>query len=74
MQRLEVARLQDTFLVRKSVCSSGCELIITEAGERGSGKSVLLVQSVAYAIESGWIVLYSPRGMYTVPFKGINSC
>ncbi|KIR53788.1 mitochondrial carrier protein [Cryptococcus gattii Ru294] len=37
-------------------------------GERGSGKSVLLVQSVAYAIESGWIVLYSPRAS-----KWVNS-
>ncbi|OXG23617.1 mitochondrial carrier protein [Cryptococcus neoformans Tu401-1] len=37
-------------------------------GEQGSGKSVLLVQSVAYAIGSGWIVLYTPRAS-----KWVNS-
>ncbi|OCF34889.1 mitochondrial carrier protein [Kwoniella heveanensis CBS 569] len=30
-------------------------------GERGSGKSMLLLQTVAYACESGWIVLCNPR-------------
>lgn len=34
------------------------------AGEAGSGKSVLLLQSAAHALQSGWIVLYIPRGQY----------
>lgn len=29
-------------------------------GERGAGKSMLLLQAVAYALESGWIVFYQP--------------
>lgn len=32
------------------------------AGDVGSGKSVLLVQSVAQALSAGWIVIYAPRG------------
>ncbi|KAK1921388.1 mitochondrial ribosomal death-associated protein 3-domain-containing protein [Papiliotrema laurentii] len=30
-------------------------------GDVGSGKSVLLVQSVAQALSAGWIVIYAPR-------------
>jgi predicted ATP-dependent serine protease len=37
-------------------------VLIDPAGERGSGKSVLLFQSASYALESGWIVLYVPSG------------
>ena len=35
------------------------------AGQAGSGKSMLLLQTAAYARESGWVVLYIPRGMPT---------
>ncbi|WRT63202.1 uncharacterized protein IL334_000105 [Kwoniella shivajii] len=31
------------------------------AGERGSGKTMLLLQSVNYALESGWIVIFNPK-------------
>jgi small subunit ribosomal protein S29 len=30
-------------------------------GARGSGKSLLLVQAVAHAVEAGWIVVYEPE-------------
>ncbi|WVQ94151.1 hypothetical protein IAU59_001229 [Kwoniella sp. CBS 9459] len=30
-------------------------------GDRGSGKSMLLLQTIAYACETGWIVLCNPR-------------
>jgi hypothetical protein len=33
----------------------------TAAGERGSGKSMLLLQTVAHALNSGFIVLYVPK-------------
>lgn len=33
----------------------------TIAGERGTGKSMLLLQTVAHALNSGWITLYIPR-------------
>lgn len=32
-------------------------------GERGSGKSMLLLQAVANAMEAGWIVLYQPKAV-----------
>jgi molybdopterin-guanine dinucleotide biosynthesis protein len=32
------------------------------AGMSGSGKTALLVQAVAQALASNWIVLYAPRG------------
>ncbi|GFZ44547.1 hypothetical protein JCM24511_02270 [Saitozyma sp. JCM 24511] len=31
------------------------------AGEKGSGRSTLLLQTASYALESGWIVLYVPH-------------
>lgn len=37
-------------------------------GERGAGKSMLLLQAVSYALESGWIVFYQPRAS-----KWVNS-
>ncbi|WVR03081.1 hypothetical protein IAU60_000070 [Kwoniella sp. DSM 27419] len=43
----------------KSGSSKDARYVLT--GERGSGKSMLLLQSVAYAIESNWIVLYQPK-------------
>ncbi|WWD22697.1 hypothetical protein CI109_107190 [Kwoniella shandongensis] len=43
----------------KSGSSKAARYVLT--GERGSGKSILLLQSVSYAVESGWIVLYVPK-------------
>lgn len=43
----------------KEALEKGAEL--TAAGVRGAGKSMLLVQAAAYAIEAGWIVLYVPH-------------
>lgn len=48
----------------KEKCSDGLA-----AGERGSGKSALLIQAVSYALEKGWIVLYSSRGEL-IPLSG----
>ncbi|CAD6564388.1 MAG: 37S ribosomal protein S23 mitochondrial [Tremellales sp. Tagirdzhanova-0007] len=43
----------------KAGSSKDARYMIT--GEKGSGKSMLLIQTVAYCLESGWIVLYDPR-------------
>lgn len=43
----------------KDGASADARFMVT--GERGAGKSMLLLQAVAYALESGWIVLYQPR-------------
>ncbi|WVQ64300.1 uncharacterized protein L199_002462 [Kwoniella botswanensis] len=43
----------------KGKSSKDARYVLT--GERGSGKSMLLLQSVAYALESGWIVLFNPK-------------
>jgi small subunit ribosomal protein S29 len=46
-------------------------------GPRGVGKSHVLLQCVAHALESGWIVLYIPRGIgminSTSPFAYVAS-
>jgi small subunit ribosomal protein S29 len=33
-------------------------------GPKGSGKSVLLLQSMAWALQKGWLVVNIPNGMY----------
>ncbi|TYJ57428.1 hypothetical protein B9479_001744 [Cryptococcus floricola] len=43
----------------KNGSSKDSRFILT--GEKGSGKSILLLQSVVYALETDWIVLYQPR-------------
>ncbi|WWC67298.1 mitochondrial 37S ribosomal protein mS29 [Kwoniella pini CBS 10737] len=43
----------------KAKSSKDARYVLT--GERGSGKSMLLLQTVAYALESGWIVLFNPK-------------
>ncbi|WVF66537.1 hypothetical protein IAT40_001277 [Kwoniella sp. CBS 6097] len=43
----------------KDKSSKDARYVLT--GDRGCGKSVLLLQTVAYASESGWIVLCNPR-------------
>ncbi|KAK8844749.1 hypothetical protein IAR55_006599 [Kwoniella newhampshirensis] len=43
----------------KSGSSKKARYVLT--GERGSGKSMLMLQSVSYALESGWVVLYNPK-------------
>ncbi|WVN87579.1 uncharacterized protein L203_102762 [Cryptococcus depauperatus CBS 7841] len=43
----------------RSGSSSNATYVLS--GNKGSGKSILLIQSVAYALESDWIVLYTPR-------------
>jgi predicted ATP-dependent serine protease len=40
------------------IAADVCDL----AGEKGSGRSTLLLQTASYALESGWIVLYVPHG------------
>jgi predicted ATP-dependent serine protease len=34
----------------------------SSGGESGSGKSVLLLQTVSLAYAADWIVIYAPRG------------
>ncbi|CAK9786989.1 hypothetical protein CC85DRAFT_288255 [Cutaneotrichosporon oleaginosum] len=43
----------------KRASSADTRLLLT--GPRGAGKSMLMLQAVAYAIEAGWIVLYAPQ-------------
>lgn len=42
-------------------------------GEKGSGKSVLLLQAQAMALQRGWIVVHLPNGMYTAQCRYITA-
>ncbi|WWC57585.1 mitochondrial 37S ribosomal protein mS29 [Kwoniella dejecticola CBS 10117] len=53
---IDLARQLDA---NKGKSSKDSRYVLT--GERGSGKSMLLLQTVAYAMESGWIVLFNPK-------------
>ncbi|WWC90199.1 uncharacterized protein L201_005132 [Kwoniella dendrophila CBS 6074] len=53
---IDLARQLDS---AKGKSSKDSRYVLT--GERGSGKSMLLLQSVAYALESGYIVLFNPK-------------
>lgn len=43
----------------KAGSSKDARLLLT--GARGAGKSMLMLQAAAYALEAGWIVLYVPQ-------------
>ncbi|PFH53262.1 hypothetical protein AMATHDRAFT_137940, partial [Amanita thiersii Skay4041] len=56
--------LLNTLQNAKNHSSDSSRYILT--GRSGVGKSCLLVQAVQYCIQSGWIVIYIPRGEYLV--------
>ncbi|KAK4686765.1 small subunit ribosomal protein S29, partial [Tremellales sp. Uapishka_1] len=56
--RQSTVDLAKTLERAKSASSKDARYLLN--GEKGSGKSMLLLQSVAYALESNWIVLYIP--------------
>ncbi|GMK58752.1 hypothetical protein CspeluHIS016_0601940 [Cutaneotrichosporon spelunceum] len=51
--------LVGTLNAAKGSSSKETRLLLT--GPRGAGKSMLMLQAVAYALEAGWIVLYVPQ-------------
>lgn len=40
-------------------------------GSRGSGKSIMLVQAMTWALQSGWVVISIPNGMAFVALRGL---
>lgn len=53
------------YMLCESVSIAGAEGKLIIAGVNGSGKTALLLQAVAQALASNWIVLYAPRGMFS---------
>ncbi|BEI91588.1 uncharacterized protein CcaverHIS019_0404080 [Cutaneotrichosporon cavernicola] len=51
--------LTGTLNAAKGNSSKDARILLT--GPRGSGKSMLMLQAAAYALEAGWIVLYVPQ-------------
>jgi small subunit ribosomal protein S29 len=69
-----LVREESVEVSRKLVAGEKGELVrLVVDGERGTGKSLLLLHAMATAFVRGWIVLNIPEGMIS-PFKTLIKC